>query len=109
MKIYIDDVRPAPEGWTLVKTFQELKALLISTVGQEIEEISFDHDLGDGHTGYDMIRWLSGNRNRLKRYPKKTTVHSMNPVGKKRIEDYDHYVRTVLIPAFEGENSDKHS
>lgn len=109
MRIYIDDVRPCPDGWVLVRTFQELKDLFIKTVGEEIEEISFDHDLGDGHTGYDMIRWLSGNRNRLSRYPKKTSVHSMNPIGRKRIEDYDHYVRTVLIPTLDGGNNDKHS
>ena len=28
MKIYLDDLRPAPDGWTLVKTIQEVKDLL---------------------------------------------------------------------------------
>ena len=43
MKLYLDDVRECPQGWTLVKTAPEMIRCLESS---EVEEISLDHDLG---------------------------------------------------------------
>lgn len=43
MKLWLDDVRPAPEGWVWVKTVDEAKKLLES--GQ-VQQASLDHDLG---------------------------------------------------------------
>lgn len=42
MKVFLDDIRPAPAGWVLVKTAEEALALLR---GGEVTEISLDHDL----------------------------------------------------------------
>lgn len=41
MKLYVDDERPAPEGWTLAKTFHEAYALL-SEEGHKFTHVSFD-------------------------------------------------------------------
>jgi len=44
MKLYIDDIREAPKGWTLARTVgQAIK--LIEMFGKEIDEFSFDHDI----------------------------------------------------------------
>ncbi len=44
MRIFLDDERPCPEGWALVKTAGDA-IYLLDTVS--VEEISLDHDLGD--------------------------------------------------------------
>lgn len=57
MKIFLDDTRPAPEGWTLMRWPHEVIAALQS---EQVTEISLDHDLGDDQTGtgYDVLVWL---------------------------------------------------
>ena len=57
MKLYLDDQRPAPEGWALVKTPEEAIDLLKST---RVTHLSLDHDLGlsDDRTGYTVLLWL---------------------------------------------------
>lgn len=52
MRVYLDDRRTAPEGWTLVKTAEEAIRLLES---ETVEAISLDHDLGTEKTGYDVL------------------------------------------------------
>ena len=44
MKIYLDDYRPCPPGWTLAKTAPEAIELLKRG---DVEEVSLDYDLGD--------------------------------------------------------------
>jgi hypothetical protein len=89
MKLWIDDLRPAPAGYTWVKTVNDAKWYIESA--EEIEElfptgtpiiklIDLDHDAGDCYCGGgDYIRildWLEfTNRNYTIR------IHSMNPVG----------------------------
>jgi CheY-like chemotaxis protein len=41
-----------------------------------------DHDLG-GDTGYDVALWLNQNQDRM---PKNIVIHSLNPVGAKRMK-----------------------
>ncbi len=90
MKLWLDDVRPAPFGWTWAKTLAEAKAIIRS---EDVEECSLDHDLGatpetiaaywlnargDGHeTGLDFAKWLVAEE----RVPGKVTIHSWNPIG----------------------------
>lgn len=85
MKVYLDDVRPTPEGWTHVYWPDQAIELLKSG---EVEEISLDHDLGDDErgTGYDVVLWieeavaLNGFR------PPKISVHSANSAARLRME-----------------------
>ncbi len=57
-KLWLDDERPAPEGWIHTKTAWE--AIYALSLGV-FDEVSFDHDLGDAlanGTGYDAVCWL---------------------------------------------------
>jgi hypothetical protein len=63
MKIYLDDERETPPGWTRCYWPEEVIELLKNAQQGEITEISLDHDLGgtdiwDKRTGYDVITWI---------------------------------------------------
>lgn len=82
MKIWIDDVRPAPEGYTWLKSVNAAKRYISMTspFGVADLEISIDHDAGDYvYDGGDYIKlldWLEEtNRTPI------IHIHSMNPVG----------------------------
>lgn len=59
MKLWLDDERPAPEGWLWVKTGQEailgLQRLRQTGSLDELTHMSFDHDLADVHYDYWYI------------------------------------------------------
>lgn len=107
MKLWLDDMRPAPDGWTHVKTDAEARRWLERGV---VETASFDHDLGactsclagrtpemwlleSGYeampncehvgTGYTLVCWMEETGH----WPKsKPNVHSANPVGRARMQ-----------------------
>lgn len=81
MKLWLDDVRPAPEGYTWVKTVGHAIMYIVS---DKFTHISFDHDLGKELTGYDLAKWIEKNADDIK--PMTWDVHSANPVGRKNIE-----------------------
>ena len=86
MKIYLDDLREQPSGWTLARTFQEFKQLIDS--GEPIEAIAFDHDLGEGEPeGYDIVKWLAEYKPEVI-LSSEITSHSANPVGRENIETF---------------------
>jgi hypothetical protein len=86
MKLWLDDVRPAPEGWHWVRTAIEALMWMITGV---VEEASLDHDLGGvpanhGGTydfslpnGGDLVTWMV-ERNL---FPHRITVHSWNVIA----------------------------
>lgn len=59
IKLYIDDKRPAPEGWILVKTAKDAVNFIEENYAN-ISHISFDGYLSDTmpHTGKDVIQNL---------------------------------------------------
>jgi hypothetical protein len=100
--LYLDDVRPIPDGWKGVRTLDDAKAVL---AGGDVEMASLDHDLGacvacmNGKTveewlsetgfnsmphcehvgtGYDLVCWMEETGHWPKQKPH---VHSANPVG----------------------------
>ncbi|OJT25987.1 hypothetical protein BO221_09125 [Archangium sp. Cb G35] len=77
MKLWLDDLRVPPEGWTWAKTIEEAKRLLQE---HTVEEMSLDHDLGeDTGDGSELVRWMAEHQ----RWPRtRPRVHSMNPVGR---------------------------
>lgn len=85
MKVYLDDNRPAPVGWILVRTADEA----IGTLRQgNVTEMSLDYDLGDPHfgTGLDVLEWLEhALRERRVRLPR-LTAHSGSPLGRRRLD-----------------------
>jgi hypothetical protein len=90
MKVWLDDVRVAPRGWTHVRTPEEAIELLRSG---EVDEISLDHDLGlttpeSERTGYDVLAWLEEaiGFGTWEHPVPVIHVHSANPVGWRRME-----------------------
>jgi hypothetical protein len=102
VNLYLDDYRPCPIGWALAKTVEEAMALLRTG---EVERASLDHDLGACEsclaewrkgervmevpncehfgTGYTLVCWMERENIWPKRKP---TVHSMNPVGRVKMQ-----------------------
>ena len=109
MKLWIDDVRPAPEGYTWCKSvndakltilkveqsrdmalaeaqfkikhsIKEYQKMLVIASRREIELIDIDHDAGEfSSEGGDYIKLLDWLEETGRNYP--IHIHSMNPVG----------------------------
>jgi hypothetical protein len=82
-KLWLDDYRPAPEGWHHVKTAPDAIAAL--STGQ-YDEISLDYDLwpGDNNTGYAVACWIA--RSAYDGMPRlKWHLHSDNIPGREKI------------------------
>ena len=82
MKLWIDDVRPAPEGYVQQMSVDGAKcSILVSEgIGEIVELIDIDHDAGDyAIYGGDYIKLLDWLEETGRNYP--IRIHSMNPVG----------------------------
>lgn len=91
VKLWHDDVRPAPKGWVWAQNNADAMAILKTG---EVTEISMDHDLGgdprngifvagnsqDG-SGLDLVQWMVETIN----VPETITIHSWNPDGARRM------------------------
>lgn len=98
MKLWIDDIRPSPEGYVRCKSVEETKNVITSSLAKfrkscendnpdhslHIELIDIDHDAGDYvNDGGDYIRlldwleWLYDGKGTYTKFH----IHSMNPVG----------------------------
>lgn len=80
MRLWIDDLREAPNGWlwatssrTAINTLEWAKML-----NARPKTISFDHDLGGDDTTRPVVLWLCENEF----WPDQCFVHSMNNVGR---------------------------
>lgn len=85
MKIYLDDTRPAPEGWILVTDVHETIQLLKT---QKVTDLSLDHDLGnDGlGTGYSVLLWIEENVYTSNYIPPRIQIHTANTSARLRME-----------------------
>ena len=87
MKLWIDDVRPAPEGdWMWLQSVDFAKAFIQEVEWDEYDEditielIDIDHDAGDyAHLGGDYIKLLDWLEETGRNYP--IRIHSQNVVG----------------------------
>ena len=84
MKLWIDDVRPAPIGYEWIKSVDQAKMVielnerLVGTA--VIELIDTDHDSGIyAQYGGDYVKLLDWLEETGRNYP--IRIHSMNPVG----------------------------
>ena len=86
LKLWIDDVRPAPEGYHWIKTTNGAIANVekLEQVGIPIEIIDIDHDAG-GYScwGGDYIKLLDWLEETGRNYP--IRIHSMNVVGRENM------------------------
>lgn len=86
IRLWLDDLRPMPNDFTLhVKTAHEAIEILKTN---DVEYISFDHDLGEekNGTGYDVAKWIEENVYNKVIKMMEWNIHSANPVGRKNIE-----------------------
>ena len=90
MKLWIDDVRPAPAGFIWARTVNRAKEIIINNeemlevnLGKStyrIDVIDIDHDAGQfAEDGGDYIKLLDWLEETGRNYP--IHIHSMNPVG----------------------------
>ena len=81
MKLWIDDVRPAPERYVWAKSTNETIRFITEFENLvEIEILDVDHDSGDYFwDGGDYIKLLDWLEETGRSYP--IHIHSMNPVG----------------------------
>lgn len=93
MKLWLDDIRPAPAGYVWVKSTREAIDQLQDWTHYNgvcpCELFCMDHDLGpshyfgddDGQTGYAVVLWME----RFNCWPHQIIVHSWNPEGSRRM------------------------
>jgi hypothetical protein len=75
-KLFLDDKRPAPKGFLLVKSAEQcIKSLEI----EKIHLISLDYNLGRKKpTGYKVVKYMV----RRKLFPEKIIIHSASRRGR---------------------------
>lgn len=92
LKIWVDDVRPAPEGYIWLKSVNEVKKYLADPhilCNYEISLIDLDHDAGDyAKDGGDYIRILDYLE--MVGYNGYIHIHSMNAIGRMNMEAICH-------------------
>jgi hypothetical protein len=116
IRLWHDDIRPAPEGWIWVRTNEAAREILADPE-VEVVEISLDHDLGLDHfseeeieadpelifargeateTGLDLVRWMCETGN----VPETIKVHSWNIEGARAMSQWfnDHGHTCLLAP-----------
>jgi hypothetical protein len=82
IKLWIDDIRPAPEGYALIKSVNTAKLVIEfkEPQHQPVALIDIDHDAGDYVSwGGDYIKLLDWLEETGRNYP--IRIHSQNPVG----------------------------
>lgn len=105
MKLYVDDLRKCPDGWTLARTVTEAIRILAT---REVEEVSLDHDISHkigmdqiarpfpcGET-FEPVAWFlveqAKARTRECSVPRnegapKITLHTANPIGARKMSE----------------------
>ena len=94
MKLWVDDVRPAPEGYIWCKSVNQAKESIkycdfmnnnLNLEGHySVAIIDIDHDAGDyANDGGDYIKLLDWLEETGRNYP--IRIHSMNPVGRENM------------------------
>ena len=85
MKVYLDDERDTPDGWTRV--YWPAEAIELLRTGM-VEVISLDHDLGDDDrgTGYDVVKWIEEQVVTAGFVPPEMRVHSANVSARTNME-----------------------
>jgi len=116
VRLWHDDIRPAPEGWVWVRTNAAAREIL-SDEEIVVAEISMDHDLGLDHfseeqiaadpellfgrgeaveTGLDLVRWMCETGH----VPATIKIHSWNLDGARAMSQLfnDHGHTCFLAP-----------
>ena len=88
MKIWVDDLRPAPIGWHWCKSVKETIDTIKFYGQNEIEELSLDHDSGiyyyQGGDYINILNWIEKKYGYFWKVP--INLHTMNPVGRNNMD-----------------------
>lgn len=106
MKLFLDDLRPCPEGWVYCRWPVEVIRLLILAPDNVIH-VSLDHDLGDADaakaegrkeiTGNDVVLWIEERVHTDPTFnPPRLTIHSDNGPGIDRMRQGLQSINRVL-------------
>lgn len=98
MKLWVDDLRPAPDGYVWCKSVNEARGQILHSIGQIshcyrnnyaidndlfIDEINLDYDAGeyanDGGDYIELLNWLEWLGGDVENW--EFHIHSRNPVG----------------------------
>ena len=96
MKVFLDDVREAPEGYVQAKDVRQAIDLLITG---EVSEISLDHDLGDENvhgTGYGVLLWIENRVHTENWIPPKMIIHSANPPAREKMQSCIESINNMI-------------
>lgn len=80
MKLWLDDNREAPEGWTWVKSAYQAMVMLKRNL---VSHVSLDNDLGDKELygeGHDVARFIEDCAHAGTLPPMMMVVHTQNSV-----------------------------
>lgn len=113
MKLYIDDIRPAPEGWQQARTVTDA-IRFIAQFGRDLDEISIDHDISyavevagtqrpfpSPENFSAVARFIVAHYGDYDHFPARIIIHSANPVGAREIYDIfnEKDIASEIIPA----------
>jgi hypothetical protein len=84
MRVWLDDVREMPKGFDVWA--KDTRRIITLIRWGDVDYISFDHDLGEKLTGYDVAKFIEQMAYDGFINPIQWDVHSANPVGRKNIE-----------------------
>jgi hypothetical protein len=84
VRVYLDDMRPVPDGWVGVRWPDEAIALLATG---RVTDLSLDHDLGDDArgTGYTVVLSVEEAVATRGFRPPRITVHTANPSARQKM------------------------
>lgn len=85
MKLYLDDIREAPKGWTRTYNIYDTVEWFWS---HHITDISLDHDLGmDNENGYDVLLWIEEQVHVNSKFKcPNIFIHTANPSARRKME-----------------------
>lgn len=97
MKIWVDDERPMPwdsnsipwhvhartsaEAIDWLETWRRNNVARGRALGNGIDEVSLDHDLGGDDTGMKVLNWMIEHEV----WPEELTIHTSNPPARKQM------------------------
>ncbi len=103
MKLWVDDIRPAPEGWYQARSVNVAKEMILAN-WENIEILSIDYDSGDynkfGGDYINILKWLEEEEHKTNKkivtFP--IHIHSMNSVGAQNMRNIIQHNNWKEIP-----------
>ena len=103
MKLWVDDIRPAPEGWCQAYSVNAAKEMILANY-PDIDGISLDHDSSIynqfGGDYINILKWLEEQEHKANKkivtFP--IHIHSMNSVGVQNMRNIIQHNNWKEIP-----------